>query len=125
MPEGSCGILVVEDEAVLRLLLTLVLVDEGFEVRTAPNGLEALLLLARWQPDIILLDLHMPVMDGSSFRAEQRLVPNLATIPVLLVSAAHDLTWQAAKLETAGSIQKPYELDDLVATVRGCLDRVS
>src|SRR3954463_2298068 len=102
MPEGSCGVLVVEDEAVLRLLLTLVFVDEGFEVRTAPNGLEALVILALWQPAIILLDLHMPVMDGSSFCAEQRRDPNLADIPVLLVSAAHDLRWQAVRLEAAG-----------------------
>src|SRR5687768_6473672 len=121
MAEGSCGVLVIEDEAVLRVLLTLVLGDEGFEVRSAANGHEALLMLALWQPSIILLDLHMPVMDGSSFCAEQRLIPRLAAIPVLLVSAAIDLKWQAARLEAAGSIQKPYDVDELVKTVNQVL----
>jgi len=64
MSEGSCGVLVIEDEAVLRLLLTLALGDEDFEVRSAADGREALLMLALWQPGIILLDLHLPVMDG-------------------------------------------------------------
>jgi len=125
MLEGSRGVLVVEDEAVLRLLLTLVLGDEGFEVRSAANGREALLILALWQPKIILLDLQMPVMDGSSFCAEQRHIPSLANIPVLLVSAAIDLKWQAVKLEAAGSIQKPYDVDEVVTAVWHCLDRAS
>jgi len=125
MLEGSRGVLVVEDEAILRLLLTLVLGDEGFEVRSAANGREALLILALWQPKIILLDLQMPVMDGSSFCAEQRLIPGLANIPVLLVSAAIDLKWQAVKLEAAGSIQKPYDVDEVVTAVWHCLDRAS
>jgi CheY-like chemotaxis protein len=121
MAEGSCGVLVIEDEAVLRLLLTLVLADEGFEVRSAANGREALLILTLWQPKIILLDLHMPVMDGSSFCAEQRQSSSLANIPVLLVSAAIDLKWQAVRLEAAGSIAKPYDVDELIETVNQIL----
>ena len=121
MSEGSCGVLVIEDEAVLRLLLTLLLADEGFEVKSAVNGREALLILALWQPKIILLDLNMPVMDGPSFCAEQRRIPGLANIPVLIVSAAHDLQWQTTRLEAAGSIAKPYDVDELVNTVNQIL----
>jgi CheY-like chemotaxis protein len=121
MSEDSCGVLVIEDEAVLRLLLTLLLSDEGFEVRSASNGHEALLVLALWQPKIILLDLNMPVMDGPSFCAEQRLIPRLSNIPVLLVSAARDLDLQAVRLEVAGSIAKPYDVDELVRTVNQTL----
>src|SRR5688572_20768887 len=117
MAEGSGGVLVVEDEAVLRLLLTLLLTDEGFEVRSAADGREAVLILALWQPEIILLDLSMPVMDGPSFRSEQRLIPSLADIPVLIVSAAIDLKPQAVRLEAAGSIAKPYDVDELIETV--------
>ncbi|HZO26409.1 MAG TPA: response regulator [Chloroflexota bacterium] len=121
MAEGSCGVLVVEDEAVLRLLLTAVLDDEGFAVHAAANGHEALLILALWQPEIIVLDLQMPVMDGPSFCAEQRRSPSLAAIPVLLVSAALDLKRQAMKLEAAGSIGKPYDVDELIKTVNQIL----
>jgi two-component system, chemotaxis family, chemotaxis protein CheY len=121
MSEGSAGVLVIEDEAVLRLVLTLLLTDEGFEVRSAANGREGLLILALWQPEIILLDLQMPVMDGPSFCAEQRRRPSLADIPVLLVSAAIDLKWQAVRLEAAGSIAKPYDIDELIETVNQIL----
>jgi CheY-like chemotaxis protein len=121
MSEDSCGVLVIEDEAVLRLLLTLLLTDEGFEVKSAVNGHEALLILTLWQPKIILLDLNMPVMDGPSFCAEQRLIPGLANIPVLLVSAARDLNRQAMRLEAAGSIAKPYDVDELIKTVNQIL----
>ena len=121
MSEGSCGVLVIEDEAVLRLLLTAAFGDEGFDVRAAANGREGLQILAGWQPGIIVLDLHMPVMDGPSFCAEQRRSSSLADIPVLLVSAATDLERQAARLETAGVITKPYDVDELIKTVNQIL----
>jgi CheY-like chemotaxis protein len=117
MSKGSSGVLVVEDEAIPRFLLTAMLSDEGFDVRAAANGREALLMLALWQPGLILLDLQMPVMDGPSFCAEQRRSPSLVDIPVLLVSAAIDLKWQAARLEAAGSLAKPYDVDELIQTV--------
>ena len=117
MSECAHGVLVIEDEAILRCMLTAVLGDEGFDVRAAANGREGLQILARWQPAIIVLDLHMPVMDGPSFCAEQRRSSSLAAIPVLLVSAALDLKRQATTLETAGSIAKPYDVDELIRTV--------
>ena len=121
MSEGTCGVLVIEDEAVLRLVLTVVLDDEGFDVREAATGREALQILAHWRPAIIVLDLHMPVMDGPSFCAEQRRSPSLAAIPVLLVSAALDLKRQAMRLSAAGSIGKPYDVDELIGTVNQIL----
>ena len=57
MSECAHGLLVIEDEAVLRLVLTAVLGDEGFDVRGAANGREALQILAHWRPGIIVLDL--------------------------------------------------------------------
>jgi len=121
MSEGSCGVLVIEDEAVLRFMLTAVLDDEGFDVRAAANGREGLQILARWQPAIIVLDFHMPVMDGPAFCAEQHRSPALADIPVLLVSAATDLKRQATTLEAAGSIAKPYDVDELIEAVNQIL----
>ena len=80
-----------------------------------------MLTLTLWQPKIILLNLYMPVMDGPPFRAEQRRSPSLADIPVLIVSAAIDLQWQAERLGAAGSIAKPYEMDELIKTINQIL----
>ncbi len=117
MPEGSRRVLVVEDEAVLRLFMAVVLEGDGFEVRTAANGYEALLILAVWRPGIIVLDLDMPIMDGPAFRTEQRRIPSLVDVPVLIVSAECDLERHAARLEAAGSMAKPYEIDELIRAV--------
>src|SRR5581483_10950225 len=74
-PMTARRVLVVEDDRGIRDLLAAVLTDEGFDVRQAANGKEALAVLERWQPDAILLDLMMPVMDGWTFRREQRRRP--------------------------------------------------
>ena len=117
MPESSSRVLVIEDETLLRLFLSVVLADEGFEVRTAADGCEALLILTSWRPVVILLDLQMPVMDGRVFRTEQRRIPSIADIPVLVVSAESNLEQQAAGLGATGSIAKPYDVDELLAAV--------
>jgi CheY-like chemotaxis protein len=121
MSECAYGVLVIEDEAVLRLLLTAVLGDEGFDVREAANGRGALQILGHWRPEIFVLDLQMPVMDGPQFCAEQRCSPSLAAIPVLLTSAALDLKRQATRLVAAGSIGKAYDVDELIRTVNQIL----
>jgi two-component system, chemotaxis family, chemotaxis protein CheY len=117
MPEGPGRVLVIEDEAILRFFLSSALIEDGFEVRTAANGHEALDVLQAWRPVLILLDLRMPEMDGPSFRAAQRRIPSLADIPVLLLSADDDPERQAATLEVAGCVAKPCDLDELVRAV--------
>jgi two-component system, chemotaxis family, chemotaxis protein CheY len=117
MPEGPGRVLVIEDEAILRFFLSSAPIEDGFEVRTAANGHEALDVLQAWRPVLILLDLRMPEMDGPSFRAAQRRIPSLADIPVLLLSADDDPERQAATLEVAGCVAKPCDLDELVRAV--------
>src|SRR4051794_23983356 len=84
-------VLVVDDDVSIRGFLAEALRDEGYEVQTAGNGHDALALLREWRPDLILLDLMMPVMDGWAFRTEQRLIPNMADVPVIVLSATRDL----------------------------------
>ena len=112
-------ILFVEDESDLRPALTALLGLKGYRVGWAGNGREALEYLRRGdRPDLILLDLVLPDMDGWAFRREQRHDPALASIPVVLVSADDDLARSAAALGARGYLEKPVGLDDLVRAVR-------
>ena len=110
-------VLVIDDDAGLRELLQLCLEDEGYAVAVAANGREGLDRLQRWRPRVILLDLMMPVMDGWTFRAEQLARDDLARIPVVVLSAAHQARRQAELLGAAAIIEKPFDLVSLCATV--------
>ena len=82
------SILVIEDDAATRAAVSLALEDEGYSVTAVPNGQEALHHLRRTAPpDLILLDLMMPVMNGWEFRRQQAQDPALQWIPVVVVSA--------------------------------------
>jgi len=93
-------VLVIEDDEATREAVTLLLTSEGCDVLTAANGRAALEVLRNGaRPDLIVLDLMMPVMDGWQFRAEQKRDPALSKIPVLVISAAGDVRRHAANLE--------------------------
>lgn len=115
---GKSRVLVVEDDRLLWALVSDVLTDEGFDVRTSANGQEALEVLETWIPDVILLDLMMPVMNGPAFRAVQRAHPKASDIPVIVMSAAANLDTETSGLEPAGVLGKPFDLDDLISAVR-------
>jgi CheY-like chemotaxis protein len=112
-------ILVVDDEAFIRLYLEEVLVDEGHDVRSASDGAEALRLLREGEPspDLILLDLMMPGMNGWEFRKEQAADPGLAGIPVVVVSGAGDVQAEAARLGVQGYLAKPFFPEMLLAAI--------
>jgi CheY-like chemotaxis protein len=80
-------VLVVDDDIDSLRALAEVLESEGFETACAGNGQEAWEQMHRRRPDLIVLDLLMPKMDGRTLRMHQRREPNLATIPVVIVSA--------------------------------------
>lgn len=112
-------VLVVEDDGLIRESLLEVLADHGYQVTGAVNGREALSTLATPpRPDVILLDLMMPVMDGRSFRDEQLRDPSLAAIPVVVLSAASDVLRVAADMGVAGVLRKPVTLRALLAELR-------
>src|SRR3954470_12387725 len=90
-------VLVVDDDPDIRESVRLVLEDEGYEVEEAADGAAALALLraATTRPDVILLDLMMPVMNGWQFRAAQLADDDLADIPVIVLSADSNLSEKA------------------------------
>ena len=116
-------ILVVDDDALIRDMLATALGDEGYAVRVAPNGRAALSSIGNWRPDVIVLDLMMPVMNGVEFRAAQRAIADTAQIPVIVLSAAHEVQARAASLEPAAVFTKPFDLGALLDAIASVLER--
>jgi DNA-binding response OmpR family regulator len=108
-------VLVLDDDNALQRLLRLTLTSEGFEVITASNGLEGLEKVRVDPPDVILLDLEMPVMDGRTFFRELRKQGN--NTPVLILSAYGARNAQR-ELQAEGSLEKPFEADVLMDELR-------
>jgi CheY-like chemotaxis protein len=112
-------ILIVEDDLDVSRLLAEILEAEGYRTATAANGCEALNHLRKnsHYPDLILLDMMMPVMDGWKFREEQQKLPALASIPVVTVTADGDARGKAASIQAAGYLSKPLQIDSLLDEV--------
>jgi CheY-like chemotaxis protein len=110
-------ILVIEDEGLIAALTVEMLTDEGYEVRSASDGCSALALLQAWTPCLILLDIMMPVMDGRAFLRELWSLEDVASIPVVLVSAAGGPMLSDVSMRVADVIRKPFRLERLLATV--------
>jgi anti-anti-sigma factor len=112
-------LLVVEDDLATREALKVMLEKKGYSVRCASNGQEALTLLRQGpRPSLILLDLMMAGMDGWQFRRQQNSDPELASIPVIIISAVEESSGRASSPGIVGYLQKPIELDQLLQTVQ-------
>lgn len=111
-------ILVVEDDADVVGILDILLTSEGYEVRSAANGAEALELLRQGlEPSLIVLDLMMPVMNGWQFRTVQRQEESLRDIPVVLMSGAGEGTKGSSALEADAYLRKPVDLGELLEVI--------
>ena len=110
-------ILIVEDDDTLRTLLSTALEAEGYDSEPATNGREALDAVARAAPDLVVLDLDMPVMDGRAFLAEyrRRSEPH-PHAPIVLTSADPD-----PQLDGVAFLERPFELGNFLALVRASL----
>jgi CheY-like chemotaxis protein len=114
---AHCPVLIVEDDVELRDMMAQLLTLEGFVATSVANGREALEYLRRGdRPDIILLDLMMPVMDGWEFRRKQQSDPTLATVPVVVLSALDHR--RAAEVDAVAFLKKPLDFDRLLELVR-------
>lgn len=108
------SVLVVEDDPDVRNLERAMLEFCGFSVTVAGNGVEALRALEQNRPDVILLDLLMPVMDGLTFLVERSRRGLAATVPVLCLSGAdREMTAFALRLGAKECLPKPSDVDTL------------
>src|ERR1700694_4652871 len=113
-------ILVVDDDDAIRGLVSEVLRDDGYDVREATNGIEALEQVRQQRPDLIVLDLMMPVMDGWAFVEEGRRKACCSEVPIVVTSASHDLPRTAERLRRYGvrtCLAKPFDVEGLLALV--------
>lgn len=108
-------VLIVDDEPGICDFLHAVLLAEGYSVAVATDGREALERVAEHTPDVILLDLAMPVMDGWRFQA--RLREQGLELPLIFMSAGYDAAEQARLHHAAGHLNKPFEVEDMLAAV--------
>ena len=110
------SVLVVDDDSAVRRAVARFLRAEGIDVLEASNGAEGLTRL-RSAPDVaaILLDLRMPVMDGWTFRREQRLDPAIAKIPVVIMSGADVDRFN--ELEAAAAFEKPVQMSEVAVVL--------
>jgi CheY-like chemotaxis protein len=107
-------VLIVDDDRAIRELLADVLADEGYEARSADNGEVALQVLGGWPADLIVLDMAMPVMDGTAFRAVQLANPDWKSIPVVVLSATAGFLSEDATIGAKAVLGKPFEVDELL-----------
>ncbi len=116
-------VLYVEDDTEHCLMLSNLLTSQGFTVETARNGLEGVEKAREWEPDVILLDLLLPLMDGFGVMNSLKEDPTTQDIPIIVISA-----WPTAdnrkRVREAGAqnfITKPFHSEELVNTIRECL----
>lgn len=117
-------ILLVDDEFDSTSVLTLLFEYEGYYVLSASNGVEALEILSKHKPDLIISDCMMPIMDGVRFLREVRANPAYDVIPFVLMSGApeqHDLSDASFDF----FVLKPFQFEELMAIIKPLLDTTS
>jgi len=113
MPE--LRVLVVDDEADIRATVTAMLEIEGYDVDEAANGADALHAIEEHAPDLILLDMRMPILDGWGFASELRRRGHRT--PIVVMTAARDAARWASEIAASAFVAKPFGLDDLITAV--------
>lgn len=125
-PGGKVRVLVTDDDAITRMLVKLLLEREQFEVLEATNGREAVEIATRERPDLLLLDLNMPEMDGYEAILQLRKDLALATLPILVLTAEDGPGVERRVLEMGADdyILKPFEPDILLSRVNAVFRRI-
>ncbi len=114
-------LLVVDDDILFHAMLVDALIDEGYDVLAARDGVEGLAQVQQRRPDVIVLDLLMPRMDGWKFCRQLRQSDHQKDIPIVLVSAAPGIEQAANELQVARALPKPFDINDLIATLAECV----
>jgi CheY-like chemotaxis protein len=120
--EKSFRVLVVDDDANIRKMIVASLRREGYAFIEAANGREAVDLMREHHPDVVVLDLMMPVLSGWDVLAERQNDDDLRNIPVIVVSANRDpAVAMAVDSGICAFLPKPFDIGALSALVRSCL----
>ena len=116
-------VLVVDDEQGILDLLTEGLTDEGFDVRSANNGASALVQIYREQPDIVLLDLMIPVVNGYQVLREMRSNPTTKNLPIVLLTAVSPAEGEEVAVQLGANhyMNKPWKLNNLLQVIERAL----
>ncbi len=115
---ASGPILVVDDEQTVRDIVVMTLLLEGYSVREAADGAEALRMIEDARPSLVLLDMQLPVLDGWGVARELR--AKELDPPIVVMTAGHDAQLAATEIGAADWVAKPFELTDLLTTVERC-----
>jgi CheY-like chemotaxis protein len=120
---GDKCVLVVDDSNLNRLILVEFLKSKGFKILEAADGKEALDIIRQHNPDLVLLDLIMPVMDG--FEAMEQLQKEKIVVPIIIITAyIKDNTYKRCKeLGAAGFLNKPVKMHELFNIISGILEK--
>jgi two-component system, NtrC family, nitrogen regulation response regulator NtrX len=108
-------VLIVDDDAGIRETLRAILEDEGYSVLEAADGIAGLALLASDCPQLLLLDLNMPRLNGWEMYAAMQ--ARGAAVPTVIMTAGYGAAEEAARLGARGSLAKPFDLDEVLRTV--------
>jgi two-component system, OmpR family, KDP operon response regulator KdpE len=121
-PDGKRNILVVDDEAQITRVLKTSLSAQGYGIRTASDGMQALLEMKTWTPDLIITDLRMPNMDGLELCRQVR---SESRIPIIVLSVKGEETIKVEALDAGADdyVTKPFSINELLARVRAALRR--
>jgi CheY-like chemotaxis protein len=123
MPSVGSRILVVEDQHDVAELIQVVLRGEGHTVAVARDGAQGLMLSRDWKPDLILMDIMLPGVDGGTLIARLRQEPETADVPIIAMSASRTLRDRTEELEADALLSKPFDVDALLVQVQFLLAR--
>lgn len=117
-------ILIVDDEAAVADLIEAVLVSEGYTVAIARDGIQGILLARDWKPDLVLMDVMLPGLDGTTAIRRLKSDPETADLPIVAMSAGRTIRRQSNELSDAdAALAKPFDIEALLAQIEFLLSR--
>lgn len=119
----SSRILVVEDQVDVAQLIEVVLKAEGHTVAIAPDGAQGLMLARDWSPDLILMDIMLPGVDGGTLISRLRREAETSDLPIIAMSASRTLRERSDELQADALLSKPFDVDALLVQVQFLLSR--
>ncbi len=122
MSTAKSVVLVIDDQPGIRRLLVEVLSDEGYIVITAGNGYEGLQTVREYKPDLILMDMKMPGMDGIETLRELKKIDQEDRVIMMTAYGELEMVNQAQEIGASGYITKPFDINTLCQLISQCLD---